>query len=93
MVVAHSCRSEPGKWRFLRFTLIQYGLGAFGTMLSWAAMTYIGRRTLYLSGMGISFILLLSIGCISVTASASKGSSWGSIVLAFILVYNCTSCR
>ncbi|KAK9351843.1 general substrate transporter [Lipomyces doorenjongii] len=68
------------------FTLIQYGLGAFGTMCSWAAMTYIGRRTL------ISFILLLSIGCISVTASASKGGSWaiGSILLAFILVYNCT---
>ncbi|KAK9489576.1 hypothetical protein V1508DRAFT_458411 [Lipomyces doorenjongii] len=74
------------------FTLIQYGLGAFGTMFSWIAMTYCGRRTLYLTGMGIMLCLLLIIGCISVTPSASKSGSWGigSMLLIFTLVYDCT---
>ncbi|KAK9386686.1 hypothetical protein V1515DRAFT_616178 [Lipomyces mesembrius] len=74
------------------FTLIQYGLGAFGTMFSWVVMTYFGRRTLYLTGMGIMFCLLLIIGCISVTPSANSSGSWGigSMLLVFTLVYDCT---
>ncbi|ODQ69381.1 hypothetical protein LIPSTDRAFT_76199 [Lipomyces starkeyi NRRL Y-11557] len=74
------------------FTLIQYALGAFGTMFSWVAMTYFGRRTLYLTGMVVMFCLLPIIGCISVTPSASKGGSWGigSMLLVFTLVYDCT---
>ncbi|ODQ76067.1 hypothetical protein LIPSTDRAFT_101377 [Lipomyces starkeyi NRRL Y-11557] len=55
-------------------------------------MTYFGRRTLYLTGMVVMFCLLLIIGCICVTPSASKGGSWGigSMLLLFTLVYDCT---
>ncbi|KAK9322270.1 general substrate transporter [Lipomyces orientalis] len=74
------------------FTLIQYGLGAFGTMFSWIAMTYCGRRTLYLTGMGIMFVLLVIIGGLSFVPSSNTGGSWaiGSMLLIFTLVYDCT---
>ncbi|KAK9234243.1 general substrate transporter [Lipomyces kononenkoae] len=73
------------------FTLIQYSLGVVGTMLSWAAMTFAGRRTLYLRGMCILFVLLIGIGSISASL-ADKGASWaiGSLLLVFTFVYNCT---
>ncbi|KAK9244375.1 general substrate transporter [Lipomyces tetrasporus] len=74
------------------FTLIQYGLGAFGTMFSWFGMTYYGRRTLYLTGMGIMFVLLLIIGGLSFVPSSNTGAGWaiGSMLLVFTLVYDCT---
>ncbi|KAK9311298.1 general substrate transporter [Lipomyces starkeyi] len=76
------------------FTLIQFSLGGFGTMFSWLAITYAGRRTLYLTGMSIMFVLLIIIGGIAVSpaASASKGGSWaiGSMLLIFTLIYDCT---
>ncbi|KAK9311300.1 general substrate transporter [Lipomyces starkeyi] len=73
-------------------TLIQFGLGAVGTMISWVAMTYSGRRTLYLAGMCIMFILLLTIGCVAVIPSAGKAGSWviGSMLILFTFVYDCT---
>ncbi|KAK9238567.1 general substrate transporter [Lipomyces kononenkoae] len=74
------------------FTLIQYALGAVGTVSSWISMTYFGRRTLYLVGMCTMFVLLLVIGCISVTPSADTTGSWviGSMLLIFTFVYDCT---
>ncbi|KAK9251214.1 hypothetical protein V1507DRAFT_482535 [Lipomyces tetrasporus] len=74
------------------FTLIQFGLGGIGTMSSWVAMTFFGRRTLFLTGLGTLFTLLIIVGIISVTPSADKGGSWaiGSMLLVFTLVYDCT---
>ncbi|KAK9368826.1 general substrate transporter [Lipomyces kononenkoae] len=74
------------------FTIIQFCLGAFGTMFSWFAMTFFGRRTLYLTGLCVMFILLIIVGIISVTPAANAGGQWGigSMLLVFTLVYDCT---
>ncbi|KAK9252326.1 general substrate transporter [Lipomyces tetrasporus] len=74
------------------FSLIQYALGAFGTVFSWLLMTYCGRRTLYMYGMAVMFVLLLIIGFVSLAPESNAGASWaiGSMLLVFTLVYDCT---
>ncbi|KAK9334279.1 general substrate transporter [Lipomyces starkeyi] len=72
-------------------TLVQYSLGVVGTVCSWAAMTFAGRRTLYLWGICIMFVLLIVIGSISASL-VSKGAHWaiGSLLLVLTFVYDCT---
>ncbi|KAK9319076.1 hypothetical protein V1517DRAFT_333709 [Lipomyces orientalis] len=74
------------------FSLVQSALGAFGTVFSWLLMTYCGRRTLYLHGMAVIFVLLLVVGFVSLALTSNTGASWaiGSMLLAFTLVYDCT---
>ncbi|KAK9240072.1 general substrate transporter [Lipomyces kononenkoae] len=74
------------------FSVIQFSLGAIGTMISWLAMTYFGRRTLYLAGLGSMFTLLIVVGIIAVTPAANGGGQWaiGSMLLIFTFVYDCT---
>ncbi|KAK9318726.1 general substrate transporter [Lipomyces orientalis] len=74
------------------FSLIQYALGAFGTVFSWLLMTYCGRRTLYLHGMAVMFVLLLIVGFVSLAPESNTGASWaiGSMLLVFTLIYDCT---
>ncbi|KAH8880856.1 putative MFS maltose permease [Thozetella sp. PMI_491] len=70
-------------------TLGQYGLAFVGTLLSWVLMSYLGRRTLYVTGLVILDLILLVIGIVSVTSS-STGSSWaiGSLLLIFTFTYD-----
>ncbi|KAL4893617.1 general substrate transporter [Aspergillus ambiguus] len=72
-------------------TLGQNALGFMGTILSWALMAYAGRRSIYVSGLGILCAVLLIIGFISI-APESSILSWvtGSMLLAFTFVYDCT---
>lgn len=44
--------------------LLQFvaALGVVGTIVSWCLMPRFGRRTLYLSGLSIIFVLLLTVG-------------------------------
>ena len=73
-------------------SLGQYGLGFFGTLLSWVLMTFFGRRTLYVGGLSILLVLLLAIGCISFAGEDNIAASWatGSMLLIYTFFYDST---
>jgi SP family general alpha glucoside:H+ symporter-like MFS transporter len=72
--------------------IAQYGIGIVGTLLSWVLMSYFGRRTLYLRGLMVLFIMLMIIGFISLAPASSKGASWatGSMLLVYTFFYDST---
>lgn len=74
-------------------SLVQYALGAVGTIASWFLMGWVGRRTLYLYGQLVMTAFLLIIGLTALVESADKEkASWaiGSMLLLFTLTYNIT---
>ena len=87
------------------FTVIQYALGFFGTIGSWVLMAYFGRRSLYIGGLVVLFLILVGIGCAGFAPAnatiireratevrVNKGASWavGSLLLIFTLIYDFT---
>ena len=70
-------------------SLIQYGLGVIGTILSWFLITRVGRRTLYLYGNLALFSLLLIIGCASL-APRGPTMNWaiGALLSVFTFTYD-----
>lgn len=73
-------------------TLVQYAIGAVGTLLSWFLMGWFGRRTLYLYGQYLMGISLLAIGCCSFAGRQNVAAQWaiGSLLLAYTFAYDCT---
>lgn len=73
------------------FTLGQYAFGICGTLCSWFLLNFFGRRTLYLSGLCIQFVLLMLTGFISL-GHPTDSNSWaiGSMLLIFTFIYDGT---
>jgi SP family general alpha glucoside:H+ symporter-like MFS transporter len=73
-------------------TLVQYAVGALGTIGSWFLMSRFGRRTLYLYGTLGLFCLLMIIGFISLASRTNSAANWaiGSMLLVFAVVYDST---
>jgi SP family general alpha glucoside:H+ symporter-like MFS transporter len=69
----------------------QYALGFAANVLAWWLIKVCGRRTLYLWGLGVMFILLIAIGGIG-THPDSPSISWAtaSLILVFTFVYELT---
>ncbi|KAK7885075.1 hypothetical protein LTR67_010778 [Exophiala xenobiotica] len=61
------------------------GLAFIGTVLSWFLIGTMGRRTIYVGGLGILTVIMFLIGFISLAASSSKAAMWAQS--AFMLVY------
>lgn len=72
-------------------SLVQYAFGVVGTLISWILMTYLGRRTLYVSGLALLATVLFVIGFISIPHS-SPAISWatGSMLLVYTFIYDST---
>lgn len=76
----------------------QFGLGIVGVLVSWWAMTYIGRRTLYVWGLLVLCSLVFIVGFLSLAPNARNPEnpnvaiSWasGSMILLFTGIYNFT---
>jgi SP family general alpha glucoside:H+ symporter-like MFS transporter len=70
-------------------SLIQYGLGVSGTVLSWFLMAHAGRRTLYLYGNLALFVLLLIIGFVSLAPHGTT-TNWaiGALLSVFTFTYD-----
>lgn len=69
-------------------TIGQFSIGVVGTIGSWFLMSWLGRRTIYLTGEALMVIVLAAIGIIG-----SIGESpWavGALLLVFTLIYNIT---
>lgn len=65
------------------------GLASVGTIISWFLMHRLGRRTMYLWGLGTLTTILLIVGFISVGAADSVAGNYAqaSMILLWQLVY------
>ncbi len=74
------------------FSISLYAVAMVGVVISWFAITYLGRRTIYLFGLTTMCITLFTVGCVSLAPQTSKGPSFatGSLLLVFTLCYDIT---
>ena len=72
--------------------MAQYALGAIGTLGSWFLIRWAGRRTLYVWGLVVMFILLLVIGFAGIEPANNRPASWaiGSMLLLYTFIYDLT---
>jgi len=69
----------------------QSAMGFVGTVTSWFLMPHFGRRTLYIWGQVIMFVILMIIGGLGVPAlSTSVGWASGALILILTFVYDIT---
>ncbi|KAI1343234.1 putative maltose permease [Xylariaceae sp. FL0016] len=61
-------------------------VGLFGTLCSWWAMQYVGRRTLYIWGIAVMFLILLVVGFLGVP-KPSDPIAYASAVLMFLFTF------
>lgn len=66
-------------------------IGFVGTILSWFLMRHIGRRTLYVWGLTVQLLILLTIGALGIPAPQS-GLTWatGGLVYLFVFAFDIT---
>ncbi|PWY97099.1 sugar transporter [Testicularia cyperi] len=57
-------------------SMAMYAAGAVGTILSWFLINRVGRRTMYLGGLGAMFSTMLITGILG-CLKQSEGVSWG----------------
>jgi MFS transporter, SP family, general alpha glucoside:H+ symporter len=66
-------------------------MGFVGTVTSWFLMPHFGRRTLYLWGQGVMFLILIVIGGLGIpTLSSSTGWATGALLLILTFSYDIT---
>ncbi|CAK7230043.1 hypothetical protein SCUCBS95973_007440 [Sporothrix curviconia] len=72
-------------------------VGFVGTLLSWIVMQYVGRRTLYVTGLSTLLVLLLAVGFLGIppfvsgsASSTSIGYASGAILVVWLFVYDMT---
>lgn len=70
----------------------QNGLAIVATATSWALMSRIGRRKLYMAGLGAMGTILLLVGFLSLAPPTKKGPLWaqGILFMLFIVSYDLT---
>ena len=69
----------------------QSAMGFVGTVGSWFLMPHFGRRTLYIIGQLVMFIILMIIGGLGVPSlSSSTGWASGALILILTFVYDIT---
>lgn len=84
---------QAGMSDSLSFTLniVTFVLGGIGTISSWFFMSKYGRRSMYLGGLGILFVILLVEGFLSLTGKKSGAEyAIGSLMVVWTFIYDCT---
>lgn len=78
-------------WSF-NMSLIQYVLGAAGTILSWFLMTRVGRRTIYVYGLIALFAFQMIIGFVALAPQDNSKANWaiGALLSIFTFTYDLT---
>ncbi|KAL1969338.1 hypothetical protein VTN77DRAFT_9530 [Rasamsonia byssochlamydoides] len=67
-----------------------YTVAMIGVFVSWFLMARFGRRTLYLAGLVMMFLLLLIIGFVALAPNKNSGWVIGSLLLVYTLFYDFT---
>ncbi len=72
------------------FQMGQYALAAVGVLVAWTLMPRVGRRTLYLYGLSVTFFFLLITGFLGIAPRSNKGVPWalGTMLLLMTFVYD-----
>ncbi|KAK9453088.1 putative alpha-glucoside transport protein [Dipodascopsis uninucleata] len=63
-------------------------LAFFGTCLSWIFMTFLGRRTIYISGMAAMSTLLIVVGFLSLAPESNSSALWGQAALTVLWLFS-----
>jgi MFS transporter, SP family, general alpha glucoside:H+ symporter len=61
-----------------------YAMGFAGNILSWFCMKWFGRRTMYIWGLIIMDLCLLSIGFAGIAPLTNKGAAWAVSILLLL---------
>jgi SP family general alpha glucoside:H+ symporter-like MFS transporter len=73
------------------FGLGKQGIALFGTLVSWWVMQYVGRRTLYLSGLAVMFVVLIIIGFLGIPPPSDAISyASAALLMVFTFTYDIT---
>ncbi|KAH8892330.1 putative maltose permease [Thozetella sp. PMI_491] len=73
------------------FGLGTNGLALLGTLSSWWALRFVGRRTLYLWGLVIMFFILIIVGFLGIPESTPAiGYASGALMMIFVATYDVT---
>lgn len=73
------------------FGLGQTAVGLLGTLCAWWAMQHVGRRALYLWGLGVMFTILLLIGFLGIPEPTQAiAYATGALLMAFTFTYDVT---
>lgn len=62
-------------------------IGWCGTVCSWFVMQRVGRRKLFVTGLGIMFAVLMLVGFLGIPSHTSPGLSYSSAALLLIFVF------
>jgi SP family general alpha glucoside:H+ symporter-like MFS transporter len=72
------------------FSMALYSIAIVGVFISWWVMTYLGRRTIYIGGLSMLFLVLMGVGFSSLAHNTSANYATGSLLLVFTLFYDIT---
>jgi MFS transporter, SP family, general alpha glucoside:H+ symporter len=74
------------------FGVGENAIGLCGTICSWFVMRRVGRRTLYLFGLGIMFTILMIVGFMGIPSNSPSGIGWasGALLTCFVFTYDIT---
>lgn len=74
------------------FSMALYSVAMIGVVIAWFAMSYFGRRTLFLGGLSAMCLILLIIGFVSLAPPKASGTNFaiGSLLLLWTLFYDIT---
>jgi SP family general alpha glucoside:H+ symporter-like MFS transporter len=67
-------------------------IGWCGTVCSWFVMQRVGRRKLFVTGLGIMFTVLMLVGFLGIPSHTTPGLSYSSaaLLLVFVFTYDLT---
>ncbi|KPI42725.1 General alpha-glucoside permease [Cyphellophora attinorum] len=72
------------------FSIGNYGIAITGVFISWFAMTYLGRRTIYVGGLACCVTVMFTIGFVNLAHTTAASYATGSLILVFTLTYDIT---
>jgi SP family general alpha glucoside:H+ symporter-like MFS transporter len=60
------------------------GLSFVATVLGWFLISWMGRRTLYLSGLSLIVVVLFLMGFLALAPETNKGAQWATVACVFM---------
>ncbi|KAH7368721.1 alpha glucoside transporter [Plectosphaerella cucumerina] len=69
-----------------KLSLGQNGISLVGCFIAWYIMSYVGRRTMYVYGLAVMFVILIIIGILGIPAQ-SAGISWAIGALIIFMLF------
>jgi SP family general alpha glucoside:H+ symporter-like MFS transporter len=72
------------------FTISLYAVAMIGVVISWFAMAYLGRRTIYVGGLSAMCVIMLMVGFTSLSKTQGASFGTGGLLLLFTLFYDIT---